>query len=126
MTTTTTNSWPALPLAEWKDTYDTLHRWTQIVGKLRLALTPPVNHWWNSSLYITPHGLTTLAMYYNGRLLQMDFDFFSHLLLIATSDNPTKTIALRPCSVAEFYQEIMAALRSRNACNHLDYTSRDP
>ena len=112
-TTSSTNPWPSLPLTEWKDTYDTLHRWTQIVGKIRLALTPRVNHWWNSTLYITPHGLTTSAMYYNGSLLQIDFDFISHLLIIVTSDNPTaKTISLRPCSVAEFYQEIMAALRS--------------
>jgi hypothetical protein len=112
ITTRTTNTWPELPLAEWKDTYDTLHRWTQIIGKIRLALTPPVNHWWNSTLYITPHGLTTSSMYYYDRLLQIDLDFISHLLLIVTADNPTKAIALRPCSVAEFYQETMAALRS--------------
>jgi len=99
-------------LAEWKDTYDTLHRWTQIIGKIRLALTPKLNHWWNSTLYITPRGLTTSSMYYNGRLLQIDFDFIAHLLFIITADNPTKTIALRPCSVAEFYQETMLALRS--------------
>ncbi|MGB8933498.1 MAG: DUF5996 family protein [Candidatus Nitrosopolaris sp.] len=71
-----------------------------------------MNHWWNSTLYITPHGLTTFSMYCNGRLLQIDFDFISHLLLIITTDNPTKAIALQPCSVAEFYQEIMATLRS--------------
>jgi hypothetical protein len=117
MTSTTTatnkNLWPALPLAEWKDTYDTLHRWSQIVGKIKLAFSPPANHWWNSSLHITPHGLTTSAMYYNGQLLQIDFDFISRLLLIVTSNNPaTKTIALKPCSVAEFYQETMAALKS--------------
>ena len=112
-TAAATNLWPAeLPLTEWKDTYDTLHRWTQIVGKIRLALTPQVNHWWNSTLYITPHGLTTSSMYYNGRPLQIDFDFISHLLLIITTDNPTKTIPLRPCSVAEFYENIITALRS--------------
>jgi hypothetical protein len=112
-TSAATNLWPAeLPLAEWMDTYDTLHRWTQIVGKIRLALTPQVNHWWNSTLYITPHGLTTSSMYYNGRPLQIDFDFISHLLLIVTTDNPTKTIPLRPCSVAEFYEKIITALRS--------------
>jgi Family of unknown function (DUF5996) len=111
-TTRTTNTWPELQLAEWKDTYDTLHRWTQIIGKIRLALTPTINHWWNSTLYITPHGLTTSSMYYYGRLLQIDLDFISHLLFIVTADNPTKAITLRPCSVAEFYQETMAALRS--------------
>ena len=108
----TNNQWPTLPLTEWKDTYDTLQRWTQIVGKIRLALTPMVNHWWNSTLYITPHGLTTSTMYYNGRLVQIDFDFLSHLLLIVTTDNPTKSITLRPCSVAEFYNETMKALKS--------------
>ena len=112
-TTTMTGPWTALPLAEWKNTYDTVHRWTRIVGKIRLALTPFVNHWWNSTLYITPRGLTTTSsMYYNGRLLHIDFDFISHLLLILTPDNPIKTIALRPYSVAHFYQEIMAGLRS--------------
>jgi hypothetical protein len=110
--TTTTYLWPELPLAEWKDTYDTLHRWTQIIGKIKLALTPKVNHWWNSTLYVTPHGLTTSSMYYNGRLLQIDFDFISHLLIIVTADNPTKTIPLRPCTVDEFYEKTMAALRS--------------
>jgi hypothetical protein len=108
----TTHTWPALPLAEWKDTYDTLHRWTQIVGKIRLALTPSVNHWWNSTLYVTPRGLTTSIMPYNGRHLQIEFDFLAHLLLIETDDGSTKTIPLQPRSVAEFYQEIMSALGS--------------
>jgi hypothetical protein len=110
--TTTINQWPELPLAEWKDTYDTLHRWTQIVGKIRLALTPLENHWWNTTLYVTPRGLTTSAMSYNGRLFKIDFDFIAHLLLIETTDGPITTISLRPCSVSEFYQETMAALRS--------------
>ena len=112
ITVRSTNVWPELPLAEWKDTYDTLHRWTRIIGKIKLALTPQVNHWWNCTLHVTPHGLTTCAMYYNNRLLQTEFDFISHLMLFETADNPTKTIALRPCSVAEFYQEVMATLRS--------------
>ena len=107
-----TNPWPALPLSEWKDTYETLHRWTQIVGKIRLTLTPPVNHWWNTTLYITPRGLTTSAMYYKDRYLQIDFDFIDHLLLIQTTDYSTKSIALRPRSVADFYQETMVALES--------------
>jgi hypothetical protein len=108
----TTNLWPALPLEEWKDTYHTLHMWTQIVGKIKLALTPLVNHWWNISLYVTPRGLTTSAMPFNDRLFQIDFDFIDHLLLIETTDSSTKKIALRQRSVAEFYQETMAALRS--------------
>jgi hypothetical protein len=109
---TTTNLWPELPLAEWKDTYETLHMWSQIVGKIRLALTHLENHWWNSTLYVTPRGLTTSAMSYNGRLFQINFDFIAHLLLIETTDGSTKTLALRPRSVAEFYQETMAALES--------------
>ena len=109
---TATNLWPELPLAEWKDTYDTLHMWTQIVGKIRLTLTPLVNHWWNTALYVTPHGLTTSAMSYKGRLFQINFDFIAHLLLIEVDDGSMKTIHLRPHSVAEFYQEMLAALGS--------------
>ena len=108
----TTNSWPALPLAQWKDTYGTLHMWTQIVGKIRLALAPLVNHWWNVTLYITPRGLTTSAMPYNDRLIRIDFDFIDHMVLIQTTDGSTKSISLRPRSVAEFYQEMMAAIGS--------------
>ena len=108
----TTSPWPALPLAEWKDTYHTLHMWTQIVGKIRLTLTPLVNHWWNTTLYVTPRGLTTSTTTYKGRYFQIDFDFIDHLLLIQTTDRSTKSIALRPRSVADFYQETMAALES--------------
>jgi len=108
----TTNSWPALPLAQWKDTYGTLHMWTQIVGKIRLALAPLVNHWWNVTLYVTPRGLTTSAMPYNDRLIRIDFDFIDHMVLIQTTDGSTKSISLRPRSVAEFYQEMMAAIGS--------------
>ncbi len=109
---TTQDLWPELPLAEWKDTYKTLHMWTQIVGKIRLKLTPPLNHWWNVTLYVTPSGLTTSTMPYNGRHFQIDFDFISQLLIIKTNDGSSKTISLRPCSVAKFYQEIMASLKS--------------
>lgn len=108
----TSNSWPSLPLEEWKDTYATLHRWTQIVGKIRLALAPNRNHWWNTTLYVTPRGLTTSSMPYNDKLLQIDFDFIDHLLLIQTSDGSTQKIFLKPYPVAEFYKEIMTALRT--------------
>jgi Family of unknown function (DUF5996) len=76
------DQWPLLPVGEWKDIYQTLHMWTQIVGKVCLALTPMENHWWNSTLYITPTGLTTSTIYYKDRLLKIDFDFDSHLLLL--------------------------------------------
>jgi hypothetical protein len=102
--------WPALPLEEWKDTYDTLHRWTQIVGKIRLATAPLENHWWNTTLYLNSRGLTTSAMHYNGITFQIDFDFIDHILLIRTNEGSTKTIALRPRSVADFYQETVSAL----------------
>jgi hypothetical protein len=86
--------------------------WTQIVGKIRLALTPLVNHWWNVPLYVAPRGLSTSAIPYHDRFFQITFDFISHLLLIETTDGSTKTITLRSRSVAEFYQEMMAALKS--------------
>jgi len=108
----TTNSWPALPLEQWKDTYGTLHMWTQIVWKIRLALAPLVNHWWNVTLYVTPRGLTTSAMPYNDRLIRIDFDFIDHMVLIQTTDGSTKSISLRPRQVAEVYQEMMASLES--------------
>ena len=104
--------WPELPLSEWKDTLATVHMWTQVVGKIRLKLTPLVNHWWNVPLYVTARGLTTSGMPYNDRLLQISFDFIDHLLVIETTEGSTKTIDLRHCSVAEFYQETMAALES--------------
>jgi hypothetical protein len=106
------NSWPELPLSEWRDTLATVHMWTQVVGKIRLKLTTLENHWWNVPLYVTVRGLTTSAMPYNDRALQINFDFIDHLLVIETTDCSIKTIPLRPCSVAEFYQETMAALES--------------
>ena len=104
--------WPALPLPEWKDTYETLHRWMQIVGKVRLTLSPPMNHWWNTTLYVTPSGLTTSSMTYKGQYLQIDFDFTDHILLIRTTKGSPKTIALQPKSVADFYHEVMRKLES--------------
>ena len=104
------NSWPQLPLMEWKDTYDTLHRWIQIVGKIRLALEPMVNHWWNTTLYISPRGLTTSTMPYENIQLQIDFDFIKNMLIIQTSEGDTKTIVLCPKSVADFYHEVMSIL----------------
>jgi len=104
------NSWPQLTLMEWKDTYDTLHRWIQIVGKIRLALEPMVNHWWNTTLYISPRGLTTSTMPYENIQLQIDFDFIKNMLIIQTSEGDTKTIVLCPKSVADFYHEVMSIL----------------
>lgn len=104
------NVWPALPLAEWKDTYATLHMWTQIVGKIRLVQTPLVNHWWNVPLYVTARGLTTSPMPYKDRTFEIDFDFVDHQLLIKCNDGATESIPLVPRSVADFYQEVMQRL----------------
>ena len=106
------NAWPELPLDAWQDTYDTLHMWTQIVGKIRLALTPRINHWWNVPLYVSPRGLTTSRIPYADRQFDMEFDFFSNQLVIRTSDPRTASVALVPRTVADFYKEVMAALRS--------------
>ena len=102
--------WPALPYGAWKDTCATLHLWTQIVGKIRLAQTPWINHSWHVTLYVTPRGLTTSPIPYDGRAFQIDFDFIDHALLLETSDGETRRLALEPRSVAEFYEALMAAL----------------
>ncbi|MDX6692571.1 MAG: hypothetical protein QOF02_174 [Blastocatellia bacterium] len=102
--------WPQLPLEEWQDTYATLHMWTQVVGKIRLAQTPLVNHWWNVPLYVSPRGLTTTAMPYEERTFEMIFDFIDHQLHIICSDGAIKSIALAPRSVADFYREVMETL----------------
>lgn len=105
-------AWPPLPLEAWEETYMTLHRWTQIVGKIRLALCPEVNHWWHTTLYVTPRGLTTGPMPYGERTFQMDFDFMRHHLDVTTADHQTMSIPLMPRSVADFFREVMAALTS--------------
>ncbi len=105
------NDWPVLKFSEWKDTLATLHMWTQVVGKIRLRQTPLVNHWWNVPLYVSARGLTTTAMQYrDGRAFEIEFDFIEHLLRIECSDGAETTLGLRPQSVADFYQEVMAAL----------------
>jgi Family of unknown function (DUF5996) len=104
--------WPELPLEAWKDTYATLHMWTQVVGKVRLAQTPLINHWWNVPLYVTARGLTTSPMRSNARTFEISFDFIDHELLIQTDDDRRKALALSPQSVAGFYNEFMSALRS--------------
>src|ERR1022692_1512494 len=106
------DAWPALPLADWSATRDTLHMWTQIVGKLRLALAPRMNHWWEVPLYVSVRGLTTSAIPYRSGIFEAEFDFIDHVLRIVTSRNETKTIQLAPRSVANFYREFMVALAS--------------
>jgi len=105
-------AWPALPLEAWQDTYRTLHMWTQIVGKIRLTLTPLVNHWWNVTLYVTSRGLTTSPIPYRRRTFEIQFDFIDHKLIVETSAGEVRTLDLRPRSVADFYRELMKTLAS--------------
>ena len=108
----TDETWPSLPLQAWPDTYATLHMWTQIVGKTRLALSPMVNHWWNVTFYVTSRGLTTSAMPHGKRTFSVNFDFVDHALVVRTSDGAVDALPLAPRSVADFYQEYLALLRS--------------
>jgi hypothetical protein len=108
----TENTWPELPLESWKDTYATLHMWTQIVGKVRLKLSPHVNHWWEVPFYVNSRGLTTSAIPYDNRSFDVQFDFLEHRLIITVSDGRISSLALRQQSVAAFYAEFMNALRS--------------
>jgi hypothetical protein len=93
--------WPPLPLDEWQDTLATLHRWTQMVGKTRLALAPMTNHWWQVTLYLTARGLTTSPMPAGQRTMEIEFDFVDHALVARTSDGATRTMPLAPRSVAD-------------------------
>ena len=103
-------TWPALPLEQWQDTCTTLHMWTQIVGKTRLALAPDENHWWHTTLYVTERGLTTSPMPYGGRTLTVDFDFIAHALVLRTSEGASRVLPLVACSVASFYDSYLRAL----------------
>jgi hypothetical protein len=104
--------WPALPFSEWKDTYATLHMWTQMAGKVRLALSPNVNHYWGTVLYVTPRGLTTSAIPYDRGMFEVQFDFIAHNLEISNSLGDRLAFRLVPQTVAEFYAEFMGALES--------------
>jgi hypothetical protein len=103
--------WPAIPLAGWVETRDTLHLWTQIVGKTRLALAPSVNHWWQVPLYVTSRGLTTSRIPYGQAGFSVDFDFVTQALVIERSDGRSWSTALAPRSVADFYREYLVGLR---------------
>lgn len=105
-------AWPALPLAEWEATRATLHMWTQMVGKLPLALSPRVNHWWEVPLYVSARGLATSPIPYRLGIFEAEFDFIAHVLKFTTSRGETKTIPLAPRSVADFYGEFKSTLAS--------------
>jgi Family of unknown function (DUF5996) len=113
------STWPELPLEAWKDTYATLHMWTQIVGKVRLALSPRINHWWEVPLYVNAVGLTTSAIPYKQGVFEVQFNFLEHKLTIFTCDGQQRVLPLRPQSVAAFYAEFMSALRSLDIDVHI-------
>lgn len=113
------NRWPRLAYADWQDTCATLHLWTQVVGKIRLALSPLANHWWGVTLSVTARGLTTGAMPYRGRMLQIDFDFCAHALVLRTSDGREQRVALKPMAVADFHDAVMANLATLGVDVHI-------
>src|SRR6187549_1403485 len=111
MSTTETGSWPSIPLDDWLDTRDTLHLYTQIVGKVRLANEPLINHWWNSTLYVSARGLTTSLMPHpTGPAFQIDFDFVDHRLDVVTVTGERRSLDLVARPVAEFYEAVMSLL----------------
>ncbi|MGH7062991.1 MAG: DUF5996 family protein [Stellaceae bacterium] len=109
---TETDAWPSLPFAAWRDTCATLHMWTQVIGKFRLAQAPSINHWWQVPLYLTSRGLTTSPMPYGTRTFQIDFDFIAHRLSIQTSNGRADGFPLQPLTVADFYREVGGRLRA--------------
>src|SRR5258707_1535285 len=111
--------WPSLQIAGWQETRATLHMWTQIVGKTRLALAPPQNHWWQVPLYVSARGLTTSAVPWRGQILEFEFDFVRHVLEIRSSLGKTASIALASRPVADFFRDYLAALDSLEVRVHL-------
>lgn len=112
MTSMQTHSapWPRLAVADWSDTRDTLHMWTQIVGKIRLEHAPLLNHWWQVTLYVSPRGLTTSAIPHRSGVFDMEFDFINHVLRIRSSEGGERLVTLEPKTVADFYGQTMEAL----------------
>ena len=111
--------WPALPYDAWKDTYATLHMWTQVVGKVALALTPPLNHSWAIALHVTARGLSTRPLIHGDRSFTMEFDFIDHRLVIRTSNNGQASLRLEPRAVADFHRELMATLQTMGLGVHI-------
>lgn len=112
-------AWPALPLDAWQDTYATLHLWTQMVGKTRLALSPAENHWWHVALYVTPRGLSTSPIPHGDDTFEVAFDFIDHQLVVRTSDGRTASMPLAPRTTADFYRDYVALLGSLGIHAHI-------
>ena len=106
------HAWPALPFEDWADTCATLHMWTQIVGKIRFRASPPINHGWHSTLYVTSRGLTTSPIPHGLRTFQIDFDFIDHTLVVEVSDGGNARVMLEPQTVAAFYRRLMETMRT--------------
>jgi hypothetical protein len=119
------NPWPALPFHEWKETCATVHMWTQIVGKVRLALSPWTNHSWHVTLYLTARGLTTSPIPFGAGAFEIRFDFVAHELRLLTSEGRLKVIALAPQTVAQFYQTVTEALRDLGIEVHIGMTPNE-
>lgn len=112
-------AWPQLNWPDWQETGDTLHRWTQIVGKVRMARTPMMNHWWQVALYMTSRGLTTSPIPYGALSFDVTFDFIDHAVVIETSQGATEVLKLKPMSVAEFYDKFFAHLHRLGIAVHV-------
>jgi hypothetical protein len=111
--------WPALRVEDWVSTRDTLHMWTQIVGKIRMAHLPLINHWWQVPLYVSARGLTTSTVPYAAGAFDIEFDFHDHQLVVRTSEGATGTVALEPKSVADFYNETNRLLAKHGIATHI-------
>jgi hypothetical protein len=119
MNPTSESRWPPLPLAAWSETAATFHRWLQIVGKVRMVATPPINHSWHVTLYVSPRGLTTGHIPDPRQPFEIEFDLIADQLVIRSASGATETMALRPRSVADFYRELMARLRALGLQTHI-------
>ncbi len=117
--------WPELPLEGWKDTYANLHLWTQVIGKIRMRLSPRQNHWWESALYVSPRGLTTGPIPFGRRYFRIDLDFMDHCLFIRVDDGRNRAMALSPKPVARFHQEVFQLLESLGIRLSIDPWSKE-
>ncbi|WP_037221937.1 DUF5996 family protein [Rhodococcus sp. R1101] len=118
-------AWPSLRTAEWTDTRDTLHMWLQIVGKIRMAHAPMVNHWWQTTLYVTPRGLGTSSIPYEHSVFDMEFDFFEHRLHIRASDGRSRSVPLVAQPVADFYSRTLTALDELGIATRIQATPNE-
>src|ERR1700675_1621185 len=118
-------SWPSLPLNDWQDTYHTLHLWTQIIGKIRMTLSPPLNHWWHVTLYVNSRGLTTGPIPYGPGIFEIQLDFQKHSVEITTSEATSASRPLKPESVAAFYAGISESLASLGIPVTIDFNPQE-